>query len=310
VLGRAPNFTDTQEWFNTPGDRPLSLSKLRGHVVLVDFWTYSCINCIRTLPYLNAWYQRYHREGLEIVGVHTPEFPFERSAGNVEAAISQDGIRYPVVQDNDYGTWNAYGNQYWPAEYLIDAEGRVRSVEFGEGDYAARQRAIRSLLAEAGSRHLGHDARPHAQRPSRGLATPESYLGSARADRFADGPINPGPRDFGPAPRPGPNELSYGGTWTISPEAATAGPDASLELNFRARRVFVVLGPTSGAADVRVLLDGQPISQAVAGADVHDAVLRVSSDRLYRIVDLPRVENHVLTLEPRTGVRGYSFTFG
>ena len=129
VLGKAPEFVDTQQWFNTPGDRPLTLRGLRGRVVLVDFWTYSCINCLRTLPYLKAWDARYRKDGLTIVGVHTPEFPFEHEASNVAEAIERNGLHYPVVQDNDYATWNAYGNQYWPAEYFIDAKGDVRYVD-------------------------------------------------------------------------------------------------------------------------------------------------------------------------------------
>src|SRR5262249_44608551 len=150
VLGAAPEFIGTQKWFNTPGNAPLALHGLRGRVVLVDFWTYSCINCIRTLPYLNAWNAKYAGKGLTIIGVHTPEFPFEHSAANVGAAINQNGIRYPVVQDNRYATWNAYNNEYWPAEYLIDDRGRIRLADFGEGEYAAKERAIRTLLAEAG----------------------------------------------------------------------------------------------------------------------------------------------------------------
>ena len=135
--GPAPAFTDNQRWFNTPGDKPLTLAGLRGRVVLVDFWTYTCINCIRTLPHLEAWDASYRKDGLTIVGVHSPEFPFEHDAGNVQSAIHAEGIKYPVAQDNNLGTWNAYGNQYWPAEYLIDATGHVRYAHFGEGDYAA-----------------------------------------------------------------------------------------------------------------------------------------------------------------------------
>jgi thiol-disulfide isomerase/thioredoxin len=310
VLGRAPGFVGTQRWFNTPGGRALSLRRLRGHVVLVDFWTYSCINCIRTLPYLNAWYRKYHSKGLEIVGVHTPEFPFEHSASNVAAAISQDGIRYPVVQDNAYRTWNAYGNQYWPAEYLIDGRGRLRLVEYGEGGYGAKERAIRSLLAAQGARRLGSETRTSAQAPSRGLITPESYLGAARADRFTNGPITPGPHDYGdPAPPP-PNGLAYHGTWTIRAEDAAAGPGAALDLSFKARRVFVVLGTPARPRSVRVLLDGKPIPRPLAGRDVRAGAIRVRAHRLYAVVDLPRVESHLLTLKPAPGVQGYAFTFG
>ena len=150
VLGTAPDFTGTQRWFNTPGDRPLSLAALRGRVVLVDFWTYTCINCLRTLPYLEAWDARYRRDGLTIVGVHSPEFGFEHDAGNVRRAIAANGIRYPVAQDNDLATWDAWNNAYWPAEYLIDAQGRVRHASIGEGDYAGTEHAIRALLAERG----------------------------------------------------------------------------------------------------------------------------------------------------------------
>src|SRR3954469_6273911 len=141
-LGLAPDFTGNQRWFNTPGDKPLHLAQLRGKVVLVDFWTYTCINCLRTLPYLKALDARYRKDGLVIVGVHTPEFPFERDAGNVQAAIKQNGIHYPVAQDNKYKTWDAWGNQYWPAEYFIDANGKVRFTHFGEGGYAEKEHVV------------------------------------------------------------------------------------------------------------------------------------------------------------------------
>src|SRR3954449_12178095 len=162
-LGAAPDFTGNERWFNTPGNRPLSIKQLRGKVVLVDFWTYTCINCIRTLPYLKALDQRYRKDGLVIVGVHTPEFPFERDASNVERAIKENGIRYPVVQDNKYATWDAYGNQYWPAEYFIDARGRVRFTHFGEGNYKQKEHVVRQLLAEAGHAPGGGMTDAHGQ---------------------------------------------------------------------------------------------------------------------------------------------------
>src|SRR4051794_6337185 len=183
VLGTAPDFQGTQRWFNTPGGRPPALAALRGHVVLVDFWTYTCINCLRTLPALRAWDARYRAAGLVVVGVHTPEFRFERDAGNVREAIARNDIRYPVAQDNAYVTWKAYGNQYWPAEYLVDAQGRVRRAHFGEGDYDGTEAAIRALLAEAGDGPLGPraGARPEV---AGAQATPETYLGAARAERW------------------------------------------------------------------------------------------------------------------------------
>ncbi|MGZ8647691.1 MAG: cytochrome c biogenesis protein DipZ, partial [Solirubrobacteraceae bacterium] len=183
VLGRAPDFTGTQRWFNTRGGRPLSLARLRGKVVLVDFWTYTCINCLRTLPYLEAWDARYRADGLVIVGVHSPEFPFEQDAGNVAAAIKREGIKYPVAQDNALKTWNAWGNQYWPAHYLIDAKGEVRDAHFGEGAYDKTEMAIRALLVEAGHPNPGAMAAPRgAVHPTR-QSTPETYLGLARAER-------------------------------------------------------------------------------------------------------------------------------
>ncbi|HEX3834351.1 MAG TPA: cytochrome c biogenesis protein/redoxin, partial [Solirubrobacteraceae bacterium] len=184
-LGPAPAFTNNQRWFNTPGGRPLTLAGMRGHVVLVDFWTYTCINCIRTLPFLKGLYATYHRYGLNIVGVETPEFTFEQDAGNVAQAISDDGLRYPVVQDNRYGTWNAYRNQYWPAEYLIDSHGQVRHTQFGEGSYKQDEAAVRELLYEAGARHLPPPMTATAMMPSKGLATPETYLDSERNQGFA-----------------------------------------------------------------------------------------------------------------------------
>jgi cytochrome c biogenesis protein CcdA/thiol-disulfide isomerase/thioredoxin len=309
VLGRAPEFVGNEDWFNTPGDRPLTLKGLRGRVVLVDFWTYSCINCLRTLPYLNAWNEKYGKDGLTIVGVHTPEFPFERVASNVEEAIEANGIRYPVVQDNEQATWNAYGNQYWPAEYFIDAEGNVRYVHFGEGEYGEKEGVIRDLLAEAGRKVPRRDARVHAIAASAGVTTPETYLGPERAERFTNPTLSPGLHDFSaPAALPA-NEFAYHGRWRIALQSATAA-GGSLDLNFGARRVYLVLGSPGRDRRVRVKLDGRPISSADAGTDVRGSVVTVTAQRLYNLVDLPRVEHHVLELEPEAGVTGYAFTFG
>jgi cytochrome c biogenesis protein CcdA/thiol-disulfide isomerase/thioredoxin len=310
VLGVAPEFVGNERWFNTPGDRPLTLHSLRGRVVLVDFWTYSCINCIRTLPYLKAWDAKYRKDGLTIVGVHTPEFPFEREASNVENAIEENGIRYPVAQDNEQATWNAYGNQYWPAEYFIDARGRVRYVHFGEGEYGEKEKVIRDLLAEAGKTVKGGETQVHAVTPSKTVTTPETYLGAARAERFTNSMLSPGSHDF-TAPRSLPaNEFAYHGRWDIALDSASAEAGASLDLNFGARRVYLVLGSPGHDRRMKVLLDGQPISSADAGSDVHGGAVTVTGQRLYNLVDLPQVGHHVLTLEPEAGVEGYAFTFG
>ena len=311
VLGVAPQFVGTQSWFNTPGGRPLSLAALRGRVVLVDFWTYSCINCIRTLPYLNAWNARYAGKGLTIVGVHTPEFPFEHSASNVQEAIRQNGIGYPVVQDNNYSTWNAYKNEYWPAEYLIDARGRIRLADFGEGEYTAKERAIRSLLVEAGAEGLGQATKVQAQAPSAAEVTPESYLGAEKAERFDNARLRSGLHDYGPVSTPPkPEHLRYQGSWRLRADAAEAVAGSRLQLNFFARRVFLVAGSAHGTGSVRVLLDGHPIPAADSGADVRAGTANIGFQRLYRLVELPRVERHVLTVQVPPGVSVYSFTFG
>jgi cytochrome c biogenesis protein CcdA/thiol-disulfide isomerase/thioredoxin len=311
VLGVAPEFTETQEWFNTPGGRPLSLRELRGQVVLVDFWTYTCINCIRTLPYLKAWDERYAKDGLQIVGVHTPEFPFEREAGNVEDAIEQNGLEYPVTQDNDYATWSAYGNEYWPAKYLIDAQGRVRYTHFGEGEYEETEEAIRELLAEAGHRPKAETVEVKGEQASALVTTPESYLGAARADRFLNGPIVPGTHRYEAPKRFAHDSLAYEGTWRIGHDDATSVRRSRLHLVFGARRVFLVLGSRGDAPRaVRVRIDGKPVTAELAGRDVHGGSATVRRQRLYRLVELPRAERHLLTLDFDPGISGYAFTFG
>jgi cytochrome c biogenesis protein CcdA/thiol-disulfide isomerase/thioredoxin len=308
-IGTAPEFTDTEDWFNTPGDKPLTMKGLRGKVVLIDFWTYSCINCIRTLPYLNAWYKRYAKDGLVIVGVHTPEFPFEREADNVEEAIKTDGIEYPVVQDNEMGTWDAYENLYWPAEYFVDAKGQVRFAHFGEGNYGEKEQVIRELLTEAGHQPGKGLSGAHGMAAEAGVTTPESYLGSERAENFTNGLFEPGRQTF-TFEEPGENELSYGGEWTIEEQPVTAGKGARLALDFGARRVYLVLGSPGKPRRMKVLLDGRPIAAADDGTDVHNGYVKVTNQRLYNLVELPKVEHHVLELVPEAGLQGYAFTFG
>jgi cytochrome c biogenesis protein CcdA/thiol-disulfide isomerase/thioredoxin len=311
-LGAAPEFTDTQRWFNTPGDEPLKLSSLRGRVVLVDFWTYTCINCIRTLPYLKAWDTTYRGKGLTIVGVHTPEFAFEHDAGNVQSAISRFGLHYPVAQDNNMGTWNAYGNEYWPADYLIDANGHVRYAAAGEGDYAQTETAIRALLAEAGKSVGGGMSHPtDVVRPSE-VATPETYLGTARAQGWHN-PPQAGVHDYGAsAPAQlGLNEFALIGTWSIGEQPATAVSGAGVDVEFEAKNVYLVLSSAGERPrTVHVLLDGRPIAARDAGADVHDGDVTVTGQRLYSLVSLPADQEHRLSLRFAPGVSGYAFTFG
>jgi cytochrome c biogenesis protein CcdA/thiol-disulfide isomerase/thioredoxin len=296
VLGRAPQFAGNSHWLNTAGDRPLTLTALRGKVVLVDFWTYSCINCIRTLPHLRAWYAAYHRDGLEIVGVHTPEFAFEHVLSNVRSAARRLGVTWPVALDNDYKTWTAYSNEYWPAEYLIDKTGRVRHVHFGEGEYGATEKAIRSLLAEAGALVPRRTAAVADATPNE-VVTPETYLGSARIERYRGLPVTENRVvSYLFPPRLAQNELSYAGEWRIGPERAVASANARLRMHFVARDVYIVLG---GKGRVRVYVAGRP-----AGS------IQVDSDRLYTVVSSVKRRDALLELRFSPGVNAYSFTFG
>jgi cytochrome c biogenesis protein CcdA/thiol-disulfide isomerase/thioredoxin len=297
-LGLAPDFTDITAWLNTPGDRPLSLAGLRGKVVLVDFWTYSCINCQRSLPHVEAWYRDYRADGLVVVGVHTPEFPFEHVVGNVQAADGQLGVHYPVAIDGNYATWNAYGNEYWPAEYLIDQTGEVRHVQFGEGDYGATERAIRTLLGIDGA------ALPRptevANRTPTGAITPETYLGYERisGSNYTGTRIAVGrPNVYQLAGHVPANYVSFGGTFTVGPWAATAGTKATMELNFMARDVYLVLG---GTGTVQTSVGGGRASVTeVAGLP-----------RLYTLVSGSDIRSGLLHLRLSPGVQAYDFTFG
>ncbi len=311
VLGEAPEFRDTQRWFNSP---PLTVKGLRGRVVLVDFWTYTCINCLRTLPYLKAWDARYRDQGLTIVGVHTPEFAFEKKAANVLRSIQDRGLRYPVVQDNDFGTWNAFTSQGWPSKFLIDARCRVRYAHLGEGEYPETEAAIRTLLAEAGRRRLGAAARPRGEIRTVGhRATPETYLGSAKAQSFS--PVGPtdGTRDYRAAAGAAlpPSVFSLGGRWRVDEESARAVHGASITARVVGTAVYVVLASEGDRPRrVQVRLDGRPISGDEAGADVDDGVVTVRRQRLYSLVKLRSIQEHVLTLRLDPGVSGYAFTFG
>ncbi len=310
-LGPAPEFTDNQRWFNTAGGRPLSLAGLRGHVVLVDFWTYTCINCIRTLPFLKSLYATYHRYGLEIVGVETPEFTFEQDAGNVQQAVNSDGLRYPVVQDNNYGTWNAYSNQYWPAEYLIDAHGHVRHTHFGEGEYDQTEAYVRRLLQEAGVKNLPPPSNPRVVIPSAGLATPETYLDDQRSQGFVE-PLTSGTHSYAGVDTPALNEFALRGVWNVNSEAATpVSSPGTITAGFQAAQVYLVLTSSGNTPrQVRVLLDGKPIPTSVAGSDVRNGLVTVTGQRLYSLVSLPGDEQHTLAVVAPPGVSAYDFTFG
>ena len=311
-LGPAPEFSNTQRWFNTPGGRPLTLAGMRGHVVLVDFWTYTCINCIRTLPFLRGLYATYHRYGLDIVGVETPEFTFEQEPGNVAQAIKDDGLRYPVAQDNRYGTWNAYGNQYWPAEYLIDSHGQVRHTQFGEGSYKQDEAAVRELLYEAGAHHLPPPTTATAMMPSKGLATLETYLDSERSRGFAQ-ILKPGTNFYPGVTDPQVNEFGLHGTWKVTSQSSTpVSRDAYVTGRFQAAHVYLVLTSAENLPrTVKVLLDGKPITVRQAGADVRPGgLVTVRGQRLYSLVSAPADVTATIKLLIPPKVSAYDFTFG
>jgi thiol-disulfide isomerase/thioredoxin len=294
--GAAPELAGISEWLNTPAGSSLTLAGLRGRVVLLDFWTYSCINCLRTLPYLKAWDGRYRDLGLTIVGVHTPEFAFEHERDNVADAVRRYGIRYPVAIDNDFHTWRAWGNQYWPSTYLVDRRGRVRLVHFGEDRYGDTETAIRRLLGEPEAPVV---APPEVVTPSADALTPETYLGSERG-RFRQ-PRSPGVWQRYRHQHRIIDEVTLGGVWRVEPEYVEAGAVATLRLRYFARRAYVVLAPpATGPTTVMVRVDdGAP--QAV----------EVPREDLYLVADLPgRAQDRTLTLSLPAGTRAYSFTFG
>ncbi len=304
-----PEFQGAIQWLNS---EPLTLQELRGKVVLIDFWTYSCINCIRTLPYITSWHEKYKDEGLVIIGVHTPEFEFERSTKNVQKAMKDYDIVYPVVQDNDYKIWRSYQNRYWPAKYFIDKNGKVRRTHFGEGKYQESEEFIRMLLKETGADiteeiSSSPDTTPKHQR------TPESYLGYDRLKRFVS-PENilQDQSSLYSFPENIPlNNLAYSGEWTIGEERAMPSPNSHLKLHFEAQEVYLVMSPQEKGARVQVFLDDEVVKSEYAGEDVQDGIVTLDEDRLYRLIQLSAPEQHSLTLEfLDSGIEIYAFTFG
>jgi thiol-disulfide isomerase/thioredoxin len=299
VLGNAPELTGITGWLNSD---PLTLASLKGKVVLIDFWTYSCINCIRTLPHVTSWYDTYKDQGLVVIGVHSPEFAFEKDSGNVANAIKEHAIHYPVAQDNNFATWNAYSNQYWPAEYLIDAQGRVRETHFGEGNYDETEANIRSLLKEAANTSSLPRATSVADSTPTTQLTPETYVGIERRQRYSVATD---------ATQLNSNNWTNQGKWIADAQYITsAAAGDTVSLRFYAKDVYLVLNPTNGATPADILLDGVAIGSQ-GGADVQKSTVQVTEDRLYHLVHLNSAGDHVLTLKASAaGLRAFAFTFG
>lgn len=320
VEGNLPPLTGAVQWLNSP---PLSAEALKGKVVLVDFWTYSCINCLRTLPYVKAWAEKYRDQGLVVIGVHAPEFAFERDIDNVTKAMKDLGINYPVAIDNEFKIWRSFNNQYWPAHYFADAQGRIRYHHFGEGDYAESERVIQQLLREAGAQKVA-DGLISADAQGVQLAadmsdvrSPETYLGYERAEHFVpEKSLVPDAVSAYSAPaKLDLNQWSLNGNWKVGPEQATATAAASrITYRFHARDLHLVLGPGADGKPVRfkVLVDGQVPTEA-HGTDVApDGSGSVTEQRLYQLIrQTGSVKDQTFSIEfLDPGVSAYAFTFG
>jgi len=321
VEGAIPSFTGATLWLNSP---PLTPEALRGKVVMVDFWTYSCINCLRALPFVESWYEKYKDHGLVVIGVHAPEFAFEKDPNNVRRAVADLKVTYPVALDNDYAIWQAFNNQYWPAHYFIDAVGRIRGHHFGEGNYDESEQTLRKLLTEAGQTELpppgmgsakavGVQAPPDEAHDQ----SPETHVGYRRAENFA----SPGGFSQDQAHRYSApaalklNQWALGGSWNVDPEKAVLGAvPGKIEFRFYARDLHLVLGPGSDGKPVRfrVLLDGAaPAANHGADTDSGGAGA-IDRQRLYQLIrQAGDVHEHVFSIEfLDPGVQAYSFTFG
>jgi len=293
-LGKAPDFVGIDHWLNTP--KPLSINDLKGKVVLVDFWTFSCINCIRTLPYVTKWYDTYHDQGFVVIGVHTPEFPFEKVTANVQDAINRYGIHYPVAQDNEYATWNNYNNQFWPAEYLIDQNGNIVYTHFGEGNYDHTENAIRELLGlKTGSSALANPDNLNE------IGSPEMYFGTERLQYLSQGQTaSTSPTDYSFPANLDLNTFALSGNWSFSSDHITLEkPGGAIKLKFHSAKVFLV-AQSSKPVTLKIKVDGK---------DQPDVV--VSGSKLYTLFSSTDYSDHTLEISiPDPGLQTFTFTFG
>jgi len=319
VEGHFPSLDGATGWLNSS---PLAPSDLRGKVVAVDFCTYTCINWLRTLPYIRGWAERYRDDGLVTIGAHTPEFSVEHDVENVRRALSEMRVEYPIALDNDYGVWDAFSNHYWPALYLIDAEGRIRYHHFGEGEYERSERVIQQLLIDAGAEGIGSDltaverSGPEAAADWDDLQSSETYVGYRQTERFAsrEGIAPDEPRTYSAPESLRINDWALAGNWTVTSESAVSNePNARIAYRFHARDVHLVVGPAGDApVGFRVYLDGEPAGDA-AGSDVgSDGGGKVDYPRMYQLIrQRGPVGSRLFEMEfEEPGARAFVFTFG
>ncbi len=310
-LGKAPELAGITGWINS---EPLKIEGLRGKVVLIDFWTYSCINCIRTLPYITSWHEKYSGKGLVIIGVHTPEFEFEKYYNNVLDAVERYGIKYAVAQDNNYETWRAYKNNYWPRKYLIDKDGNIRFDHIGEGAYQETEKAIQDLLGEINSGISTQTTPISTDTDYSRIGTPELYLGYS----FARAPLG-NPEGFSPGNMvdykeiqpTAPNIIYLSGKWKNEADRIISVGNPKLFLIYKAKKVNIVAG---GNSRIKILLDGKPLEQSSLGEDTKlengNPIVIIDSQRLYNIVSAPDYGSHTLEIQAEAGFELYTFTFG
>ncbi|MBI2233086.1 MAG: thioredoxin family protein [Candidatus Aenigmarchaeota archaeon] len=306
-LGKAPEIAGIKTWINS---EPLTIENLKGKVVLADFWTYSCINCIRTLPYLKDWHGKYKDKGLVIIGIHTPEFEFEKDYNNVRNAVEKYELKYAVAMDNDYATWRAYKNSYWPRKYIIDKEGNIRYDHIGEGAYEETEKVIQELLQEPASSTTNLSSGTDFSQ----IGTPELYLGYAFAraplgneEGFSTGNVV----DYKYKEPVQGNTIYLSGEWKNEADRIISVNNSKIFLKYKAKNVNIVAG---GESKISTLLDGKPLSENAFGKDTvkedQSAISNISSHRLYNIVSTPDYGTHLLEIDASPGFELYTFTFG
>ncbi|OGC50345.1 hypothetical protein A2716_04015 [candidate division WWE3 bacterium RIFCSPHIGHO2_01_FULL_40_23] len=302
---KAPEIITGGAWFNS---QPLTLSALKGKVVVIDFWTYSCINCQRTLPYLRNWWEKYKDKGLVIIGIHSPEFEFEKEEKNVAQAILDFNLKYPIVQDNNFATWKAYNNRYWPAKYFIDKDGYIRYTHFGEGAYDESERVIQELLKELENRDITESIEnPKYQVYAN---TPETYLGYGRIRNFVSPEriFKDGMQIYSKPKNLANDALAYEGEWMLTENYSNPQAGSKLYLNFEAKEVYLVMNPKEKTSKVKVYVDDK---LQYFGEDNKEGVVTVEGDRLYKLIKLPAPGRHILKLEfEDNNTEVYAFTFG